>query len=176
MTPVNFRDVGETLGLWLEPSPLSAGRLFRGGCFDTLDTLHDLGEPKTILNLRFGADPTHLRASIIHLPAPDSFENYDTRRRQVAVWIRRCLAALASPEAAPPIYMHCTSGRDRTGVIVAAVLTALGLPRQVIAEEYMLSAGGSIALIEQALDGMATLKLDICEERDGLQRRFGSVD
>ena len=32
----NYRDVGEALGLWLEPSPIPSGVLLRGGKLDTL--------------------------------------------------------------------------------------------------------------------------------------------
>jgi protein-tyrosine phosphatase len=48
------------------------------------------------------------------------------------------LRALADPNAYP-IYFHCTYGRDRTGVLAAVVLLALGAPRAAILDEYVLS-------------------------------------
>jgi protein-tyrosine phosphatase len=38
-----------------------------------------------------------------------------------------------------PIYFHCTIGRDRTGVVGALVLLALGASRATVMEEYLLS-------------------------------------
>jgi protein-tyrosine phosphatase len=51
--------------------------------------------------------------------------------------------------------IHCTSGKDRTGVVVAALLTILGIDRSIIIEEYLLSDGEVHSdWIETALDGM----------------------
>jgi protein-tyrosine phosphatase len=38
-----------------------------------------------------------------------------------------------------PILFHCAAGKDRTGVAAALVLTALGVARPVIMEDYLLS-------------------------------------
>ncbi|MEL0209974.1 MAG: tyrosine-protein phosphatase [Novosphingobium sp.] len=38
-----------------------------------------------------------------------------------------------------PIMYHCSAGQDRTGVTTAVVLSALGVPRDVIVEDYHLS-------------------------------------
>ena len=38
-----------------------------------------------------------------------------------------------------PVYFHCTAGKDRTGITAAIILSALGVPRSVIVEDYMLS-------------------------------------
>jgi hypothetical protein len=35
-----------------------------------------------------------------------------------------------------PVLVHCTAGKDRTGVLVAAVLAALGIPRTAIVADY----------------------------------------
>jgi len=40
------------------------------------------------------------------------------------------------------VLLHCTAGKDRTGVIVAIVLTLLGVPRSQICEEYQLTETG----------------------------------
>jgi protein-tyrosine phosphatase len=42
-------------------------------------------------------------------------------------------------DAAYPVYVHCTWGRDRTGVVSAVVLLALGATREAILQEYLLS-------------------------------------
>ena len=53
--------------------------------------------------------------------------------------IRRTLATLAEPGARPAMY-HCAVGKDRTGVISALLLGIVGVPADVIAEDYALSA------------------------------------
>lgn len=48
-----------------------------------------------------------------------------------------------------PLAFHCTAGKDRTGVGAALVLTALGVPRETIIEDYALS--------EQVVDYMTEM-------------------
>lgn len=38
-----------------------------------------------------------------------------------------------------PILFHCTAGKDRTGIGAALILLALGVPRKLIEEDYMLT-------------------------------------
>lgn len=38
-----------------------------------------------------------------------------------------------------PLVMHCTAGKDRTGVAAALILLALGVPREVVVADYLLS-------------------------------------
>jgi protein-tyrosine phosphatase len=38
-----------------------------------------------------------------------------------------------------PIIINCSGGKDRTGVAAALVLTALGVPREAVVEDYLLS-------------------------------------
>jgi protein-tyrosine phosphatase len=38
-----------------------------------------------------------------------------------------------------PLAFHCTAGKDRTGVAAALLLTALGVPRTTVVEDYLLS-------------------------------------
>jgi protein-tyrosine phosphatase len=59
----------------------------------------------------------------------------DLRQTQIG----RILAILANPEARPAIY-HCAGGKDRTGIISALLLGIAGVPEDVIAEDYALSA------------------------------------
>ncbi len=48
------------------------------------------------------------------------------------------LKGLAEPGTLPAL-IHCTYGKDRTGVAVALVLRSLGVPREKIMEDYLLS-------------------------------------
>ena len=38
-----------------------------------------------------------------------------------------------------PLVFHCTAGKDRTGVAAALILLALGVPRAVVQEDYLLT-------------------------------------
>jgi protein-tyrosine phosphatase len=49
------------------------------------------------------------------------------------------VSALAEPGALPAV-VHCAAGKDRTGVAVAVVLSAVGVPADVIAAEYAAGA------------------------------------
>jgi protein-tyrosine phosphatase len=48
------------------------------------------------------------------------------------------LRLLCSPGRLPLLY-HCSGGRDRAGWMTAVVLTALGVPREVVLRDYLLS-------------------------------------
>jgi protein-tyrosine phosphatase len=45
-----------------------------------------------------------------------------------------------------PAVEHCTSGKDRTGVFSAILLTALGIPRDVVVQDYLLTEHYLLAL------------------------------
>ena len=66
--------------------------------------------------------------------------------------IAAAFTALGDP-AAYPVYFHCTYGRDRTGVLAAVILSALGATRADILQEYLISqqtvgaAPGSLAAV-----------------------------
>lgn len=47
-----------------------------------------------------------------------------------------------------PIYFHCSAGKDRTGVFAALLLNLLGVSREAIIEEYLLSLPNMIRLIK----------------------------
>ncbi|WP_294204714.1 tyrosine-protein phosphatase [uncultured Sphingomonas sp.] len=50
---------------------------------------------------------------------------------------RRMFAELLAGDV--PLAFHCTAGKDRTGVAAALLLSALGVPRATIVEDYLLS-------------------------------------
>ena len=67
----------------------------------------------------------------------------------------------ADPDAYP-IYFHCTWGRDRTGVVGALLLLALGASRDDVMQEYMLSQD-SVGAYPSSLNAV----LDELEARGG---------
>jgi len=50
---------------------------------------------------------------------------------------RRMFAELLAGEA--PLAFNCSAGKDRTGIAAALLLTALGVPREAVIEDYLLS-------------------------------------
>lgn len=152
--PANFRDVGEMLSIWLDPSPLPAGRLYRGGKLDPFIGPALAAPVRAVINLRAGADAPWAGVHMIHLPAPRGLDRYHTYLRPVRIWVRSVLEHLADPSIPWPVYVHCASGRDRTGVIVAAVLLAIGVDRAVAEQEYLLSDETNVEPIQGAIDGL----------------------
>jgi protein-tyrosine phosphatase len=53
--------------------------------------------------------------------------------------IAAAIRVLCAADALPGL-VHCSAGKDRTGVVIALVLAVLGVPDQVIAADYALSA------------------------------------
>ena len=173
MPPLNFRDVGECISILLDtPSPIRPGVLFRGGKLDVLDKPEDLGSPRTILNLRRGPDPEHLEGvALVHVPALNTVENYRTELPEVREWLREALSVFTDPAIAYPIYVHCTSGKDRTGIVIAALLRALDVPTALIIEEYLLSEDVTRETIELALEGLGDVRSLV--DRQALERALG---
>ncbi|MEZ0064301.1 protein-tyrosine phosphatase [Streptacidiphilus sp. MAP12-20] len=63
--------------------------------------------------------------------------------------------ALCRPERVP-LFFHCTAGKDRTGWTAAIVLTALGVDRETVYEDYLLTNDRTGELIERIMESMGT--------------------
>jgi protein-tyrosine phosphatase len=89
------------------------------------------------------------------------------------------------------VLIHCAAGKDRTGIVVALLLAAVGVPNETIAEDYALSIAclgpDYIAerrqwVYERGLDWERRAHVfDTPPERmlktlDYLERRFGGVE
>lgn len=89
-----------------------------------------------------------------------------------------------------PVLFHCATGKDRTGWAAAALLTLLGVPKEVVIEDYMRSndyilpmydtliqkfvaAGGSPS-IPAAIFGVKKEYLDAAF--DEVQKEYGSIE
>jgi protein-tyrosine phosphatase len=59
----------------------------------------------------------------------------DARQREA---FGAALRLVCSPGRLPLLY-HCTGGKDRAGWMTAIVLTALGVPREIVLRDYLLS-------------------------------------
>ncbi|KAI1131033.1 tyrosine phosphatase [Nemania abortiva] len=65
----------------------------------------------------------------------------------------------SSPPTPPPCLVHCTAGKDRTGVIVALALSLCGVPDEAVVHEY--SDSGQAA--EEVANPFAFLRISLTE-------------
>jgi protein-tyrosine phosphatase len=171
---VNFRDLGGYPAA--DGTRLRWRRLFRADGLSRLDEddcalLAELGLA-TVIDLRtigeleergrfpehhFSVEYHHLPLTDV-LPPQDELERYDepsfvtSRYRELftrgSASLARAVEVLSEPDALPAVF-HCSAGKDRTGILAALVLGFLGVPREVIVEDYALSAEGMVALLER---------------------------
>jgi protein-tyrosine phosphatase len=151
---LNLRDVGGY--------PVAGGgavrwrTLFRSDALHQLDsagvaTLTGLGL-RTVVDLRTQLEADHapspLRGRVTHVPVLtgdfqgvplelDALYRYfvDECGGQIAA----AIAELCGDDALPAL-VHCSAGKDRTGVVIALILAVLGVPDELIAADYALSA------------------------------------
>ena len=71
-------------------------------------------------------------------------------------WLR--LFGILADESNLPVVLHCTAGKDRTGVSTAFLLSILGVSRDVIEEDYLLT------------------NLDTARQADFIERTVGYPD
>lgn len=101
------------------------------------------------------------------------------------------VVARAADEASLPMVVHCTAGKDRTGVAAALLLAVLGVDDETIATDYELStefqSRARIAAVRPQLDaaGIEFEKVEayflapravIAATLDGLRSRYGGVE
>ena len=93
--------------------------------------------------------------------------HYAAMAEEGADAIASALAVLAD-EAAYPAVFHCTAGKDRTGVLAAIVLGLLGVPDEVIADDYAATA--------PAMERMLAWLLETYPNgRDEIERRAATM-
>jgi protein-tyrosine phosphatase len=160
----NFRDLG---GYPTVDGRITRwGRLFRSdtlhGLTDSdVEVLHGIGLT-TVIDLRRPAElETSGRGPLVseqveyrHLPLivdegeqPGVPAEDQENLAQIYKWFlevgRRSLVEALTMVGEPqnhPLVFHCTAGKDRTGVLAALVLDILGVERNVIVEDYVLTA------------------------------------
>jgi protein-tyrosine phosphatase len=90
------------------------------------------------------------------------------------------VGALATPGALPAL-LHCTAGKDRTGVVVALLQSWLGVPDDAIAADYQQSEVALKTQTEEAIEKQKlALGVDVRERPDLLEARpewiLGALD
>lgn len=177
----NFRDLGGYRTI--DGSSVVRGQLFRSGDFSSLTDrdlgrLEGLGV-RTIVDLRSepeaAARPDRLPPSATYvalrlLPAVDnaameemfrtgdfrSFPSWETIYRagirDHSDVFSSLIRSAADPQARPLVF-HCATGKDRTGIAAALLLSVLGVPWTVVEEDFLRSndllGPGKAAMVER---------------------------
>lgn len=76
-----------------------------------------------------------LDGSLTHFGVADMARFYTGMARDMATTLGRAIMTLARPGALPAL-VHCTAGKDRTGMTIALLLHILGTPREQILTDY----------------------------------------
>jgi protein-tyrosine phosphatase len=151
----NFRDVG---GYPAAGGVTRSGKLFRADALGRLgdsgrQSLRELGI-RVVIDLRddfeiealpddlagldvdvlhlpvfegSGASASTVGATIVHLYEKIAFQHTDV--------IVRAIREIADT-GDEPVVVHCTAGKDRTGVVIALALLAVGVDRETVVDDY----------------------------------------
>ncbi|MEU1597064.1 tyrosine-protein phosphatase [Streptomyces sp. NPDC005708] len=148
---VNLRDVARTC-----PRLLAPGLLLRGDApllDDDTSGYEVAWPPRTVIDLRRPAErggehPLAAHASVFSVPIGGG-ASYDSTSPDAS--LDALYAAMLKPpmarefaracdivaRAETPVLIHCTAGKDRTGVLVALVLRILGADHSAILDDYV---------------------------------------
>jgi protein-tyrosine phosphatase len=133
LTPADVESL-RPLGLRTVIDLRTAGELRRRGTFPVdaypvtfhhlpvIDVMWDADAP--------GVDPADPSAFLFH--------QYQSLLTYGEPLFARAFHLLGVPGALPAVF-HCAAGKDRTGILAALVLASLGVPHDVVAEDYGLS-------------------------------------
>lgn len=117
-------------------------------------------EPTVVAALRAELDRGTLTAPVALEIMRDSYRNYVRHNTHS---FRMLFGHLLEDRA--PLVIHCTAGKDRTGFASALILHALGVPDDIIAEDYLLT--------NQHYKRDATAAIDLPED---VRNAIGSVE
>jgi protein-tyrosine phosphatase len=150
---LNFRDVGGY--------PVASGGAVRWRTLFRSDALHGLDTAgvaavtglgvRSVIDLRTQLEADHapspMCGRVTHVPLlTGDFEGvplelgglYRYFVDECGGQIAAAIAEVCGDDALPAL-VHCSAGKDRTGVVIALILAVLGVPDEVIAADYALS-------------------------------------
>ena len=86
-----------------------------------------------------GEDSPLKTVTIKHMTLPDMDNAYRelVRRDRQTAWSNIFNIILNNDNGG--ILFHCSAGKDRTGVVTAVILTALGIDKEIIYQDYLLT-------------------------------------
>jgi len=149
----NFRDVGRSINNVMGTEIMVEGRLFRGGAISHCCSPASCGDPDLIVCLRVEVDQGTW-SRLVHAPKPDDLECYATGEKRIQQWLELPLIGISELDPGNRAYVHCRLGRDRTGVVIAALLATIEVPNWAIVEEFLISQSAEEVEIRRALAGM----------------------
>ncbi|MEV0458414.1 tyrosine-protein phosphatase [Catellatospora methionotrophica] len=168
----NFRDLGGYAGF--EGRTVRWGRLYRADALSKMDDgdwarFLELGV-KTVIDLRYPFEIAkrgrvrehdglaYHNLSVEHRPyrqaelgpevavGPFLAGKYVEVAQDGVVELRQALDVIVAEDSGPLVF-HCASGKDRTGLLAALVLTLLDVPDEVIVEDFALTELATAGLV-----------------------------
>lgn len=116
------------------------------------------GDHVDYLNLPFSAGRNRQAAEEMHAAYRAAADREELNRLDLDSSSAAIAAIVAAIADAQPggIVVHCHAGKDRTGLIVALLLSLVGVADEDIAADYALTAQNLEPLISEWLDGMSS--------------------
>ena len=138
--------------------------------FDALGvtTVYDLRRPNEIAS--FPGPRDHVRLEIPSRDVAESAASLQTRTDGEA-WLAaeyrsmlataapafgRLLARLADDDGLPAV-VHCLGGKDRTGMVIALLLSAVGVDRGTVLDDYELTSRCQVARVPEVVEAFIRL-------------------
>jgi hypothetical protein len=180
---LNARDLGGTvLG---DGRTVACDQLYRGAAMANLTTagcaeFTALGI-RTVVDLRTASERTsapdatcvseQARIVLAPMPIPYGLGPADYIADLDATGSVQAAFEVFGDPAAYPAYFHCTYGRDRSGVLAAVILLALGATHDAVMEEYKLSVAGEVGAYPDSLQAV----FDEIDRRGGVEAYLTSA-
>lgn len=150
----NLRDVG---GIPIGSSRVRAGRLLRSGQLAQLTPEGDTllrARVRRVVDLRDDAEVHAEPSALTEVPTTriplflGSVQSFFSQNMDLAAMYRHIVDDASSPLVSAiriiaegePTLVHCTVGKDRTGVTVALALSAVGADRAAVIADYAMTA------------------------------------
>jgi len=151
-----------------------------GVCVVNEITVHSLPiEPTVVASLRAELARGTLTGPVALELMRESYRNYVRHNTHS---FRSLFGHLLEDRA--PLVIHCTAGKDRTGFASALILHALGVPDDVIAEDYLLTnrhykrdVSSVSDLPADALDAIGSVNASYLDAAfDAVSRDYGDIE